>query len=300
MADKRRFALFLGCNAPVRTLNYDMAARKVLERLDVDVVDIDDFACCGYPLEAADHLTAVTMGARNIAIAEREGLDMLAICSACSGSLMRTQHELDTDEDLRREVNDRLANIGLEYKGTSKVRHLLRFLHEDIGLEELRKQVTRPLDGLKIAVHYGCHYLKPSEIVGGPDDPEVPHTVDELVAVTGAESVDYSERLLCCGGAILGYREVDSQALIAKKLDSIADAGADAMEVHCAFCGVMYDGNQRAAERYAEKKYKMPVLPYPQLLGLAMGFDPEELGFRQNRVKAKDLLSRLEEVGGES
>ena len=293
---KHRFALFLGCNAPVRTLNYDLATRVVLSKLGVEVADQDEFACCGYPLESADHLTAITMGARNLAVAEREGLDILAICSACSGSLMRTRAMLMEDEDLRKEVNDRLEKMGLEFTGRSKVRHLLRFLHEDIGLEGLRKHVTRPLEGWRVAVHYGCHYLKPSEIVGGPDNPELPHTVDELVEVTGAESIDYTERLLCCGGAILGYREEDSQTLIAKKMESIIDAGADCLEMHCAFCGVMYDGNQRAAERIADKQFKMPVLPYPQLLGLAMGLDPEELGFSQNRVKAKDLLARLDEV----
>jgi heterodisulfide reductase subunit B len=293
---KHRFALFLGCNAPVRTLNYDLATRVVLSKLGVEVEDQDEFACCGYPLESADHLTAITMGARNLAVAEREGLDILAICSACSGSLMRTRAMLMEDEDLRKEVNDRLKKMGLEFTGRSKVRHLLRFLHEDIGLEGLRRHVTRPLEGWRVAVHYGCHYLKPSEIVGGPDNPELPHTVDELVEVTGAESIDYTERLLCCGGAILGYREEDSQTLIAKKMESIIDAGADCLEMHCAFCGVMYDGNQRAAERIADKQFRMPVLPYPQLLGLAMGLDPEELGFKQNRVKAKDLLARLDEV----
>jgi heterodisulfide reductase subunit B len=128
----------------------------------------------------------------------------------------------------------------------------------------------------------------------------MPHTVDELVEVTGAESIDYSERMLCCGGAILGYREVDSQTLIAKKMESIVASEADLMEIHCAFCGVMYDGNQRAAERLADKKFGVPVLPYPQLLGLAMGIEPDKLGFRLNRVKAKELLSRLEEVGTQS
>ena len=297
---KHKFALFLGCNAPVRTLNYDVSTRLVLSKLDVEVVDQDEFACCGYPLESADHDTAITMGARNLAVAEREGLDILAICSACSGSLMRTRAMLMEDEDLRKEVNDRLSKMGLEFTGKSKVRHLMRFLHEDIGLEELRKHITRPLDGMKVAVHYGCHYLKPSEIVGGPDNPELPHTVDELVEVTGAESIDYTERLLCCGGAILGYREEDSQTLIAKKMESVIEAGADCLEMHCAFCGVMYDGNQKAAERIADKKFGMPVLPYPQLLGLAMGFDPDELAFKQNRVKAKELLARFEEVGSNS
>ncbi len=298
---KYRFALFLGCNAPVRTLNYDRATRSVLDKLDVEVVDQDEFACCGFPVESADHDTAITMGARNLAVAEREGLDILAICSACSGSLLRTRAMLLEDEELRKEVNVRLKKMGLEFTGRSKVRHIMRFFHEDIGLEELRKHVVRPLDGIRVAVHYGCHYLKPSEIVGGPDNPEMPHTVDELVEVTGAESVDYSERLLCCGGAILGYREVDSYTLIAKKMRSIKDAEADCMEMHCAFCGVMYDHNQKAAERLAEEKFRVPVLPYPQLLGLAMGLDPiEDLGFKLNRVKAKDLLAKLEEMGSES
>jgi len=292
----RQFALFLGCNAPVRTLNYDMATRAVLIKLGVGFVDVDEFACCGYPLEAADHLTALTMAARNIALAEARGLDILAICSACSGTLLRARDELLKDPEMRKRANERLAKEGLEFKGTSEVRHLLRFLHEDVGPEELRRHVTRPLRGLKVAVHYGCHYLKPSEVVGGSDDPEVPHTVDELVALTGAESVPYSERQLCCGGGVLGYREADSHKLIAKKLDSVLAAGADLLEVHCAFCGVMYDGNQKAAERAAGKAYNVPVLVYPQLLGLAMGIEPDALGFRHNRVRAKELLARIEGV----
>ena len=298
---KHRFALFLGCNAPVRTLNYDLATRSVLRKLDVEVVDQAEFACCGYPLESADHDTAITMGARNLAVAEREGLDILAICSACSGSLMRTRAMLMEDEELRAEVNAHLKKVGLEFTGKSQVRHIMRFFHEDIGLEELRKHVVKPLDGVRVAVHYGCHYLKPSEIVGGADNPEMPHTVDELVEATGAESVDYAERLLCCGGAILGYRESDSYQLIAKKLAAVKDVEADCLEMHCAFCGVMYDHNQKPAERIAEEKFKVPVLPYPQLLGLAMGLDPiEDLGFKANRVKAKALLAKVEGVGSES
>ena len=296
MAQGRSYALFLGCNAPVRTLHYDVATRAVLERLGVHVVDLDGFACCGYPLEAADHLTAVIMAARNIALAEAQGLDVLAICSACSGTLLRARHALLHDERLRTEVNAHLRKEHLEFRGTAEVEHLLRFLHEDIGTERLRSLVTRPLTGWRVAVHYGCHYLKPSEVVGGGDDPEVPHTVDELVALTGATSVPYAERQLCCGGGVLGYREADSHALIAKKLDSVVAAGADALEVHCAFCAVMYDGNQKAAERAAGKAWNVPVLVYPQLLGLAMGIDPDELGFRHNRVRAKELLARLEGV----
>ena len=158
---KYKFALFLGCNAPVRTLNYDLATRSVLKKMDVETIDQDEFACCGYPLESADHDTAITMGARNLAVAEREGLDILAICSACSGSLMRTRSMLLEDEELRAEVNGRLKKLGLEFTGKSKVRHIMRFFHEDIGLEELKKHVVKPLDGVRVAVHYGCQYLKP-------------------------------------------------------------------------------------------------------------------------------------------
>jgi heterodisulfide reductase subunit B len=146
---------------------------------------------------------------------------------------------------------------------------------------------------MRIAVHYGCHYLRPRETHPAGEDPEAPTSLDDLVRATGAESVDYQGRLGCCGGGILGIHEETALAITKRKLDAAANAGADAMVVICPFCSVMLEGNQKRIEKASGREYKLPVLYYPQLLGLAMGFDVKELGFQLNRIKAGELIARV-------
>jgi heterodisulfide reductase subunit B len=286
-----RYAFYLGCTAPVRTLNYELAARNTSKRLGIELVDINDFGCCGFPVKSLHHETALLMSARNLALAEEQGLDICALCSSCTGTLAEANHTLQEDEELRQHINKDLeATTGLRYNGTIRVRHFARVLYEQVGVDRLREAVTVDLSDLRLAAHYGCHYLKPVEAHDRFDDPENPRSLDQLITALGASSIYYEGRDQCCGGGILGADEQTALALPHLKLERASAAGADALVVVCPFCDIMYEFQQRRIEKIYETRYNLPVLFYPQLLGLAMGLPADELGLRLNRVKSRKLM----------
>ena len=288
-------AVFLGCSVPVRAANYEMSVRSVARRLGVELTDLEDFGCCGYPIAAVSELTAMAMAARNLAVARGRGLPVVCLCSACSGFLREAAHRLAQDEKLLREVNEALSAVGISYEagGSVEIKHVARLLVEDVSLERIGKEIRTPLSGIRVAVHYGCHYLRPRNLAGSEEDPENPTSLDRLVEVTGGAAVPYEQLLGCCGGGILGIKEEAALLVSRKKLDCIAGEKVDAMVTVCPFCSVMFEGNQKKIEKTFGGTYNLPVLYYPQLLGLAMGIDPEELGFSMNRIKAAALLDKI-------
>jgi heterodisulfide reductase subunit B2 len=290
------YALYLGCTAPVRTINYELAARNTARQLGIELVDVNDFGCCGFPLKSVHHETALLLSARNLALAEAQGLDLCALCSSCTGTLAEANHALQVDEELRRHINHKLeASTGQRYNGTIHVRHFARVLYEEVGLDRVRAAVTVDLSGLRLAAHYGCHYLKPVEVHDRFDDPENPQSLDRLIEALGASSIYYEGREQCCGGGILGADEETALALPRLKLERIAATGADAMVIICPFCDIMYELQQRRIEKLYETRYNLPVVFYPQLLGLAMGLSAEEVGLPLNRVKSRKLMELARE-----
>jgi heterodisulfide reductase subunit B len=285
-----RYALYLGCTVPVRGLNYEIAARRVAARLDLELVDVEGFACCGFPARPMNWRAGLLMAARNLALAEAQGLDIITLCSACTGTLTEANWRLNEERHLLDWVNRRLEKIGQAYHGTVRVRHFARVLYEEVGLERLRQSVTVDLSGFGFAPHYGCHYLKPSHLYDGFDDPENPVSLGRLIEATGARLVHYEDEGQCCGGGILSFDEGTALLITKQKLDHVTAAGADGLVLICPFCAIMYEANQRRVESAYQTEYKLPVLYYPQLLGLAMGFSPDEVGLRLNRVKPTRLL----------
>jgi heterodisulfide reductase subunit B len=289
-----RYALYLGCTAPVRTLNYELSARNTAQQLGIDLVDINDFGCCGFPLKALNHDTALMMSARNLALAEEQGLDICALCSSCTGTQAEANRLLQEDEALRERVNEKLeAATGRRYNGTVKVRHYARVLYEEVGIPQLCGAVRSDLSALRLAAHYGCHYLKPAGAHDEFDDPENPRSLDELIEALGVESIEYEGRDQCCGGGILAADEQTALALPHLKLERAVAAGADALVVVCPFCDIMYEFQQRRIEKIYETRYGLPILFYPQLLGLAMGFSADEVGLQLNRVKSRALMQAV-------
>ncbi|RKZ02378.1 MAG: hypothetical protein DRQ10_00080 [Candidatus Hydrothermota bacterium] len=289
-----KYAIFIGCTIPVRGLNYEISARKVLSSLGIELVDIPEFTCCGFPLKSISHEASILMTARNLALAEAKGLPILTLCNACTVTMAEAKHELDHNPELKERINSKLENLfGLRYEGKVQVKHFARILYEDFGLDNLKNFIKRPLHELRVAPHYGCHFVRPKEAYGEFDDPEDPKSLDELVRVTGAEPIPHRHKHYCCGGGVLGVREQTAYSMAKKKLDGAKEAGADAIISICPFCSVMFEGNQKKIEKTFNVKYKLPVIYYSQLLGLAMGFTPDELGFSLNRVKPKALLAKL-------
>ncbi|UCB48042.1 MAG: CoB--CoM heterodisulfide reductase iron-sulfur subunit B family protein [Deltaproteobacteria bacterium] len=286
------YALFLGCTIPARSRNYELSARKVADKLGIELVDLDNFICCGFPIKNSDHGSSLILAAYNLALAQERKLDICTLCSSCTSALAEVEQQLAVDEDMRNEVNKALSRVGLRFDGRVKLRHFARILYEEIGAEEIKRHISKSLDDLSIAVHYGCHYLKPSEVFDHFDEVEDPQSLDALVALTGASVIDYPGKKRCCGGPILPVDEKTAISVAKEKLGDMADAGADAMCLICPFCSVMYDDNQKSIESEFGETYKLPVLYLPQLLGLAMGFHRKELGLNLNVVKTKELLSR--------
>ena len=184
--------------------------------------------------------------------------------------------------------------IGLTYHGGVKVRHYARLLYEEVGPRRIREAVVRPLTGYRFAPHYGCHYLKPGEIMDYFDPAEEPRSLAELIDCLGAESVDYPGLKDCCGGGVLGVNEALAQAMAFRKLDQVHRLDVTGLVVICPFCNVMFEGQQKAIAKKHGVNLKVPLFFYPQLLGLALGFSPEDMGFKLNRIKDRDMLKALE------
>jgi heterodisulfide reductase subunit B len=289
-----KFALYLGCTVPVRAMNYEAAARRTAAHLGIEFVDLDGFTCCGYPAKPLDWEASLLMTANNLAMAEEQGLEICTLCSACTSTLVEANKHLQEDGELLARINDQLAGTsGRRYRGTVTVRHYARILYEEIGPERLGKMVTADLSSFGFAVHYGCHFLKPAHIYDGFDDPENPHTLGDLVTATGARLVPYEEEDGCCGGGILAIDQDTALAIAKDKLDHVHLADADGLVVVCPFCDIMYEINQRSIERQFDTTYRLPVLYFPQLLGLALGFTAEEMQLRLNRVKSRKLIQQF-------
>lgn len=287
-----KYVIFLGCTIPYRVSSYEISARKVLQKLGVDLVDMPEFNCCGLPIEPLSHELAQILSARNIAIAEQTSLNILTLCPGCAGTLKKTNRALKEDKTLREEINRHLREVSLEFKGTINVKHISQVLIEDIGLSEIKKSVVKPLKGFRIAEHSGCHLSRPRKYIGF-EDPENPKALRMLIEATGAKCVEYMDETECCGATVAGIDDKISLSLVREKLKHIKEAEADLLVTVCPSCHIMYDANQIRVERMFGETYGIPVLHYTQLLGLAIGIPPEELGFEELRVNPSKILDRM-------
>ncbi len=291
---EREFALFLGCTIPVRCLGYEVSTRRVAEELGIKLVDLN-FSCCGYPLKHVDVVTAKSMATANLALAESKNLNVLTICSACAATL--TDASVNRDNPVGEKVKTMVEKQELSYSGSIWIKHFVRYLYDDYGVDNIREHVRVPLKNLRIAIHYGCHYLRPSEIYDEFDDPEHPKSVHEIVEALGATVVDYAGELDCCGGGTIAFNQKLGATLAKKKLDNVKKANVDALVLFCPFCSIMYDGHQRfIEEEFKCEPYNIPVLFLPQLMGLAFGIDPADLGFEYNVGDVQPLLNKIGEL----
>lgn len=287
-----KYALFLGCNIPSRVEQYDFSARAVLKQAGVQLVDNRDFNCCGYPMRNVDQKAFLLSSAVNLALAEKAGLDIMALCKCCFGTLKEAEHLLKQEGTLQKEVHGLLAQRGLKYTGEIQIKHFLWVLYHDVGLETLKSKITMPYKDFKIATHYGCHALRPSKITQF-DDPVAPTIFDKLVEVTGAKSVDWTRKLECCGAPVLGVNDDLSMSLTKKKLADGKKAGAEYLCSACPYCHLQFDTVQNMMVSQNGNDPLASVL-YPQLLGLSMGIDARTLGIGMNQLDISGVTSFLE------
>lgn len=295
VAADRSDALFLGCIAPLRFPDIEKATRVVFGNLGVDLKDIEGFACC--PTKATftnvDEVAALAMSGRNIALAEAEGANMVTICNGCFSILAEAKHELDHDPVKRAEVQKVLKDIGHRYRGTSKVLHMVDFVHNEVGLPKVTTTVKHSLRGLRVAIFHGCHYLRPAEVLG-IDDPENPRKIKEIVSALGGKNVPFVGQLDCCGaGGGVRARDPDTaMVILEERLKAIERAQVEAIVTVCPFCFLHFDLGQEALKERGGS-YSIPVFHLSQLMALAQGADPKEVARMSKTPRQKVIASIL-------
>lgn len=279
-----RYGYFWGCYIPSRLPHMEKATRAVMQALGIAVDDLSGFTCCPEKsmLMNADQDAWLVTAARNLDIAEDAGVTLTTPCTGCYGTLKGANHKL-ADPARLDQVNARLARVGRRYERSVEVKHLLEIFWDDLGPQTLRQRVVRPLTGLRIAVHYGCHLLRPSKELGF-DDPFAPRKFDQLLEALGATSVDYHSKMLCCGG-LLARADDQAQAeqMCRVKLKELSALEVDCLTLVCPSCTMQYEYQQASFARNGEI-YAVPILSYMELLGLALGLEPDELGINAHRI----------------
>lgn len=271
-----------------------MATKAVFKALGIDMAEMEDWNCCGATAAyAVDRFLSLALPARNLAIADREKKDILAPCAACYHFLARANEMLREKPKLKEKTNRVLASLGLEYKGLIEVRHPLDVIINDYGLENVKKKIVKPLTGLKVAPYYGCLMIKPPTFCKF-DNPENPQTLDKLAAAVGAEVVQWDRwKTRCCGGALQVIKEDTMMELTQRILVAAQEYGADCIVTACPFCHMNLDMMQPKIKATFDLKLHMPVLYFSQLLGLALGLSPKELGLDKINVSPKKILEAL-------
>lgn len=287
-----KYAFFEGCNIPIRIQQYSQAMIAVVEKFGISLEKIDDFNCCGYPVRNVDETAYILPSMRNMAIAESRGQDIFVICNCCFASLQKTKNMLEVNTALRADLNKILAKEGLEYTGKAHIKHFLTILHQDIGLDKIKAQLTKKFTELNIAVIQGCHILRPREITLF-DDSFVPRITDELLQVIGVSSLDWQGKLECCGAALAGINNELSTKLLQEKISGALTAGANYIVPICSYCYLQFDTAQKEIAESQSQHTTLPVLLYPQLLGLCLGIDPEQLGIETNQTIASPHVEEL-------
>ena len=288
------YAFYPGCVIPLQAPNYEVSARAVMKELEIAIEDIEDFGCCGVLSGPIDGFTMLTFAARNIALAETKGLDILTLCNGCFGTLSKAVHQLE-DEKTRDKVNTVLKEIGLEVQGKTQVHHFHRVLYDTIGLDEIKKRNKVDISSFKIGCHNGCHLVKPSDVLHF-DKAAYPQKLEEMVEATSARVVTPRGFEHCCGSLLMPHDQDSSYAFAVKAVEQKGEV--DAIIVNCPGCFRQLDLGQVMAKRKFNKVLTTPVVFYSQLLGLALGIDPKALGLDTgHKVKTTALLEKCRGKG---
>lgn len=296
MTEPQTFSFFLGCVMPNRFPNVEASIRLVLPKFGIELQDLEGASCCPAPgvIRSFDEPTWLALASRNLALAEMSGHDLITGCNGCYGTFKEALTEIHENPERLKEVQEVFKGLGIKYEGKVGVKHIIEVMN-DIDLKEIKEKVVKPLEGIRVGVHYGCHLLKPSK--NRPWKQTQRHTfLDELVEATGAESIKYKDKFLCCGagGGVRGSQVAVSVDIAKEKLDNMIEAGVDCIVDVCSFCHLQFEVSQVTLNKeLGEKKYQLPVIYFTQLLGLAMGLDPTELGLSVHMINTQPLLEKI-------
>jgi heterodisulfide reductase subunit B len=276
-----KYAFYPGCVMPTEQYAYEVSIRETFPLLNINLVDMEGFSCCGEPMKSMNQLMALYLSARNLALAERQDLDLFVPCPMCHLSLSECQRVMESNTEMRDRMNGMLVSEDLQYNGSIDIVHTIDLLHDHIGIDEIKKHVKKSLSELKVATHYGCHLIRPSEI-GRPVDSENPQKMETILKVLGAETLDYPEKLDCCGAMLSANLPESALTKTGQKLQKVQEQGFDVFVDVCPWCHRMFDSKQVKAGETVAVKLEMPVVYLTQLLGIALGVKKEKLGLELN------------------
>jgi len=286
-------AVFWGCRILTSQYAYEMSVREAFPRLNIELVDLRETNCCGDPVKSVNDLAANYLAARVLALANVAGLENLLIpCNRCHFVITEAKNIVEKNGRLGQKIAGLLMEEGLECNPNIKVWHVIDFLHDLVGLDNIKKFLQKPLKGLKLATHVGCQIIRYSDL-GRVDYAENPLKLDELVNALGAETVDYAEKLDCCGANLMHSHSDSAFSLAGTKINALQNLGVDGLVVSCPDCGLMFDFKQKEAETRVGAKLNLPVVYYSQLLGLALDVEQEKLGLHLNQSPVDQLLPKV-------
>lgn len=289
------YALFLGCTIPLKMPHLEKSFRDIASILGVKLREMEGASCCPEPvsLQSLNIDTWVTLGARNLILAEKMGLDILTICSGCYETLKTVSVLLEEDAEYLARINEVLGKIGYNYKGKTKVYHFVELFSQPEWLDKIKNTVIKPLDDLNLAVHYGCHLVRPSKIMQF-DHPEKPEKIDIILKTLGARTVEFANKLECCGFCARLQEEI-GEKLVEDKMTELCglEEEVDALIAVCPACVTQIDRKERLVARKSGKELDIPVLYLPEIMAVALGVDLQDLSLKNRSVKPNKLIEKL-------
>jgi succinate dehydrogenase / fumarate reductase cytochrome b subunit len=290
-----KVAFWPGCVSMGACPELYVSMQKIAPTIGLELLELTEAPCTGSGvLTEQNPELAYSLNALTLAMAEEKGADLMTICSTCQGVLSGAQYRLANDEALLKRVNGVIADTGYQYRGTTKVKHLLWMIVEDVGLDNLRPLIKRKLTGLKVAPFYGCYILRPEEHLGLREKPERSTYLEKIIELIGATPVEYLGKSKCCGFPMLTFNPDTSLKMAGKHLAEAKAKGADVLVTPCPLCHLNLDGQQPDAEKAIKAPLGTPIFHLPQLLGLAFGFEPAELRLNHHVVNTKLALDKVE------
>lgn len=282
------YSYYPGCSAEATASPLGLSVAPVAKKLDMELAELEDWNCCGStPYWSVDKLEAAAMATRNLALAEKRGFDLVTPCSNCFVILNSTNDYLKELPDFKEKVDKALAAAKLKYSGGVRVRHLAEVLYTDITPDGIAAKVTKPLKGLKVGAYYGCQLVRPD----GFDNPESPHSLDEIITSLGADAVNWEMKARCCGSSLVMPEQEVALGLVNKLLKNATGNGAQCLITPCPLCQINLDAYQSVVNSQFKTNYNIPVLFVTQLMGVAMGIPADELALSRNIVSPMRVLA---------
>jgi succinate dehydrogenase / fumarate reductase cytochrome b subunit len=293
------YAFFPGCVSKGACPELYQSVMQVYPKLGIDLKEMTTASCTGAGvLQEKNVKLGDALNARTFALAEQQGLPIMTICSTCQGVMSQANHRLTTQPNYLQEINRFLQEEGLNYRGTTTIKHFLWILLEDVGEDVLRKQITKPLTGLRAAPFYGCYIQRPTEALDFEEHPDRGKSLERIIEILGAEVVDFPGKTRCCGFPILTINKINSLSMVATHTQDAKSHGADIMVTPCPLCHLNLDGMQTQAASQHNTSINLPILHLPQLLGLAMGMDSKTLGLKRHLISPALALAGIRiEIG---